>query len=398
MCPGMEIGTAGTCLVGVKGREKEEYNVRQSQSKLQVFIFYPSDWEEDSLSLLSSFSSFHDQFLSSHCCLYGCSTDSVGAHLNWIQTEFGSSLAFPLLSDTAGQLADRYSLFDKEERINMRGVVITDSKGKELEVINTSLESDELAKYALNIVRQSSNTSVPVEVATAARPRHRETDSKDERNGEHQEVRSATGFRSLDHVWSQVTGQGEEATVIESKRPKPSKVWGPTIGQNKDQAESVNGGPQRPKSGQIWTKPASQQVEQPQDVRKPTGKPAKVWGAPPAPSCPACARPVYPTDRVFAADRRHFHKSCIDCQAKGCQNKLTARGLHSVGGLNLCTRCYNDRGDKKVSLPVSKVETGEETRQREAREIQEKKIKEEAMMELRTSIGGGARPSQVTSQ
>ena len=79
-------------------------------------------------------------------------------HLHWIKAEFGSSLAFPLLSDITGQLADRFSLYDKEEGINMRGVVITDSKGKELEVINTSLDSEELAKYTLNIVKQACQT------------------------------------------------------------------------------------------------------------------------------------------------------------------------------------------------------------------------------------------------
>ena len=79
-------------------------------------------------------------------------------HLHWIKAEFGSSLAFPLLSDITGQLADRFSLYDKEEGINMRGVVITDSKGKEMEVINTSLESEELAKYTLNIVKQACQT------------------------------------------------------------------------------------------------------------------------------------------------------------------------------------------------------------------------------------------------
>ena len=126
--------------------------------RLQVFIFYPSDWEDDSLSLLSSFSSLHHQFLATQCCLYGCSTDSISNHLHWIKAEFGSSLAFPLLSDITGQLADRFSLYDKEEGINMRGVVITDSKGKEMEVINTSLESEELAKYTLNIVKQACQT------------------------------------------------------------------------------------------------------------------------------------------------------------------------------------------------------------------------------------------------
>ena len=49
----------------------------------------------------------------------------------------------------------------------------------------------------------------------------------------------------------------------------------------------------------------------------------------------------------------------------------------------------------QVSLPISKVETVEETKQREAKEMQEKKMKDEAMMELKAAIGGGARPSQA---
>ena len=49
----------------------------------------------------------------------------------------------------------------------------------------------------------------------------------------------------------------------------------------------------------------------------------------------------------------------------------------------------------QVSLPISKVETVEDTKQREAKEMQEKKMKDEAMMELKTAIGGGARPGQA---
>jgi len=396
MCPGMDIVTTGDCLLGVKGREKKEYNVRESQSKLQVFIFYPNDWEDDSLSLLSSFSSLHDQFLNSDCCLYGCSTDSVAAHLIWIKEQFGSCLAFPLLSDKAGQLADRFSLFDKEEMINMRGVVITDSKGEEMEMINTSLESEELAKYALNIVMQAGQT--PAEAARHMRTDRSHVGGRTEGNKETLPAPSnstRSGFRSLDHVWSQVVDNGKEAPVIENKRPRPAKIWGPTIGHSHsvDMGQDIH---QRPKPGKIWTPPSQSIEQQINEVQKPRAKPSRTWGAPPAPTCPGCGRAVYPVDQVFAADRRHFHKGCIECQAKGCQNKLTARGIHKIDGLNLCGRCYTDRDrGKKVSLPISKVETVEETKQREAKEMQEKKMKDEAMMELKTAIGGGARPSQA---
>lgn len=393
MCPGPDIVTTGNCLVGVRGREKEEFDVGHSKAKLQVFVFYPNDWEDESLSLLSSFSSLHEQFLSSNCCLYGCSTDSADAHLNWIKTEFGSSLAFPLLSDITGQLADRFSLFDEEERINIRGIVITDSKGKEMEVINSSLESEELAKYTLNIVKNACKT--PADEA-----KHRESGRLPRVEAERIKEPHATsntnrsGFRSLDHIWSQVVDQGQEGPVVEHKRPKPAKIWGPTIGQNTDQSDHGNAGTQRPKPGKIWTPPTTQPVEQqPNGAPTQPAKPRKSWGAPAAPICPGCGRSVYPVDRVFGADRRHFHKSCIDCGVKGCQNKLTAKGLHKVGGLNLCSGCYNQQNRaQKVMEDIKKVE---DIKQNEAKEMQERMKREEAMLELRTAIGGGARPGQA---
>ena len=71
-----------------------------------------------------------------------------------IKTSFGSSLLFPLLSDPAGKLASRFSLFDFEERLNMRAVVIADNMGIALEVINTSMDDDEMAEYSLDLVKQ----------------------------------------------------------------------------------------------------------------------------------------------------------------------------------------------------------------------------------------------------
>jgi hypothetical protein len=109
---------------------------------------------EESSSLLSSFSSLFKQFSSNECCVYGISTDNIGSHLEMIKTSFGSSLPFPLLSDPAGKLANRFSLFDSEERENMRAVVIADNMGIALEVINTSMEDEEMAEYALGLVKE----------------------------------------------------------------------------------------------------------------------------------------------------------------------------------------------------------------------------------------------------
>jgi len=413
MCPGQ-----GVAVQGVKGREKQEYDVAQSDSRLQVFIFYPMDWEEDSLSLLTSFSTLHAQFVAKHCCLYGCSTDSVANHARWIQTELGSSLPFPLLSDMSGNLADRYSLYDMEERVSMRGVVVTDSKGKELEVINSSLDSEDLAILTLSIVKQASETITDLNKYNRMVEKMNTGNEKAVKNisvnegkvnqtspGDQEQqgpnTHTKAGCKFLDHIWAKVVDSSntKDGEVVESKRPRPSRVWGhaAAAGQGREDPGRSMERTQAPKPVKVWTPPSAKPTEpETQDI-KPRPKPTKSWGAPPAASCPVCSRAVYPVDQVFAADRSKFHKNCIECQNKGCQNKLTARGLHRVGGLVLCTRCYADRDkEKKVDLPVQKVETAEETKLREAREIKEKKLNQDAMVELKAVIGG-AKPSESRS-
>ena len=51
----------------------------------------------------------------------------------------------------------------------------------------------------------------------------------------------------------------------------------------------------------------------------------------------------------------------------------------------------------QVELPVQKVETAEETKLRETREMREKKVNQEAMMELKAVIDSGTKPSESRS-
>jgi len=389
MCPGKDLVTAENILIGVKGTEQKEYNVGCCQSELQVFLFYPCDWEEDSFSLLSTFSSLYEQFRSRKCSVFGCSTDSVSSHRNWIKAEFGTSLPFPLLADKVGHLADRFLLFDREEQVNLRGVVIADSKGNEIEIIETSLDSEELGEYTLNIVKQAGQTSQSRGNKERVDMRQKNINIETKAKASNPTPRS--GLRSLDHIWSQVVDQGKESTVVESKRPNPTKLWTPSSHSMVHSNNNNKTGVQRPVPAKVWTPPSSHPVEQVQpDVPKLATKPHKTWGAPSTPLCPGCGKSVYPVDQVFSADRRHFHKSCIDCGVKGCSTKLTGRSIHRVAGVNMCSRCYSqqDRG-VQVSTILSKVETVQEVKQREDKEMQEKKVREEAMMELKASIGGG---------
>ena len=47
--------------------------------------------------------------------------------------------------------------------------------------------------------------------------------------------------------------------------------------------------------------------------------------------------------QVFAADRKPFHKSCINCQTRGCPNQLTVRGMHRLD-------FFNDNSLSKISV------------------------------------------------
>ena len=59
-------------------------------------------------------------------------------------------------------------------------------------------------------------------------------------------------------------------------------------------------------------------------------KMSKQWGA--APVCPACKKSVYPLESVFAADRKRFHRDCLQCKAKGCRHRTGGRWREVIAG------------------------------------------------------------------
>merc|ERR1711864_7175 len=118
------------------GVKLEDIDIGKSLQRLQVLVFYESDWDPSSLSLITQFSKLKDQLLANNCSLFGCSTDTVATHLQWIKVELG----------------DKFSLYDSEERLCLRGVVVVDSKGEPLETIVSGLGEEELAKLTLKVV------------------------------------------------------------------------------------------------------------------------------------------------------------------------------------------------------------------------------------------------------
>eukprot|EP00092_Neocalanus_flemingeri_P009677 GFUD01010420.1.p1 GENE.GFUD01010420.1~~GFUD01010420.1.p1 ORF type:complete len:140 (-),score=37.71 GFUD01010420.1:115-534(-) len=104
------------------------------------------------------------------------------------------------------------------------------------------------------------------------------------------------------------------------------------------------------------------------------------WGS--VPKCPACEKSVYPVEQIFAADRKPFHRGCINCQVRGCSNQLTAKGMHKHEGYNFCDWCHETLYSQREYGPGPGGETMEERRLREAQELEdrEKRLREiEAM-------------------
>ena len=76
MC-GTVVTVAG---VSPRGGLTQQFDLARPSARYQAIVFYPADWEEEALQLLSSFSDLSKQFAASHCSLFGCSTDTVSAH------------------------------------------------------------------------------------------------------------------------------------------------------------------------------------------------------------------------------------------------------------------------------------------------------------------------------
>ena len=140
-----------------------------------------------------------------------------------------------------------------------------------------------------------------------------------------------------------------------------------------------------------------------------TGK----WGS--VPRCPACDKSVYPVEQVFAADRKPFHRGCINCQARGqlqqnlekkgiflflsersyckllfprdqvrgCNNQMTAKGLHRHEGYNFCDWCHETLYAQREYGPGPGGETIEERRAREQRELEERERRLREIEEMR---------------
>jgi len=144
-------------IPGVEKLKGEQvYSLNDYKGKFLVILFYQADWECQ--DMLISFSKMKNKFSSTGCELVACSTDNTKVHKCWMKTTLedgglGDCLEFPLWSDTSGDLATRFDLFDPEEHQCLNGLVIIDDSGLVRHGMTTSLNTDDTATNCLDLVK-----------------------------------------------------------------------------------------------------------------------------------------------------------------------------------------------------------------------------------------------------
>ena len=72
-------------------------------------------------------------FKKAGCEVLACSTESSLVHLDWVKTAkqeggFGGNLEIPLVSDRFGELSKKLEIYDEQEGVCLRSVLLVDDK------------------------------------------------------------------------------------------------------------------------------------------------------------------------------------------------------------------------------------------------------------------------------
>lgn len=86
----------------------------------------------------------YEKFENSNTEVYSISTDTVFVHKVWDEYELSNmvdgGIPYPMLQDPDGRIGRAYGVYDEEEMVHKRGVVIIDPDGivQAIEVLNAS--------------------------------------------------------------------------------------------------------------------------------------------------------------------------------------------------------------------------------------------------------------------
>ena len=111
----------------------ENLSLANYKGKWLILLFYPLDFTFVCPTELTAFSDRIDEINGIGAEVLGASTDSVHSHRAWIKTPRAQNgiegLAYPLISDVGGKLAEKYNILVEEANIALRGLYIINPEG-----------------------------------------------------------------------------------------------------------------------------------------------------------------------------------------------------------------------------------------------------------------------------
>merc|ERR1712080_171446 len=134
--------------VGLKDFKGEKY---------VVLVFYPMDFVY--AESIQPFSARVAEFKKLNCDVLACSTDSVYSHKAFVKASksdggMAGNCNIPLPADRSGKISKKYGVFDVEEGIARKALVIIDERGTARHMVASSLPVDKIIDDTLKVIQQ----------------------------------------------------------------------------------------------------------------------------------------------------------------------------------------------------------------------------------------------------
>merc|ERR1712088_172366 len=123
--------------------------------KYVVLVFYPMDFVYAEST--TPFCKRVDDFKKLNCAVLAMSTDSVYSHKAFVKASkadggLEGKCNIPLLADRSGKISKKYGVFDAEEGIARKALVIIDDRGTARHMVASSLPIDKVIDDTLKVI------------------------------------------------------------------------------------------------------------------------------------------------------------------------------------------------------------------------------------------------------
>merc|ERR1712168_224203 len=140
--------------IGLKDYQGEKY---------VCLVFYPMDFVY--AESITPFSNRVEEFNKVNCAVLAMSTDSVYSHKAFVKASradggLEGKCKIPLLADRSGKISKKYGVFDAEEGIARKALVIIDDRGTARHMVASSLPIDKVIDDTLKVIQTFQSKSL----------------------------------------------------------------------------------------------------------------------------------------------------------------------------------------------------------------------------------------------